>query len=229
VAQGTFRGSSFPTNDYAWVETNSNWNTLPNVNNYSGGTVAVAGSQVAAIGSSVCRSGRTSGWRCGTIQARNVTVNYAQGPVYEMTQTSACAEGGDSGGSYISGNQAQGVTSGGSGNCSSGGTTFFQPINEILNVYGLTLKTSGGGGTGVVFYQDINFGGSASGAKARGNYASLPGDIPNDWMSSLRIPAGWTVQAYEHINYGGAVCTFTGNTAWVGSGCNDKMSSFRIY
>jgi len=141
VAQGTFRGSSFPTNDYAWVETNGSWNTLPNVNNYAGGSVNVTGSQVAGVGSSVCRSGRTTGWRCGTVQALNVTINYAQGPVYEATQTSACAEGGDSGGSFISGSQAQGVTSGGSGNCSFGGTTFFQPVNETLSRYGLTLVT----------------------------------------------------------------------------------------
>jgi hypothetical protein len=90
----------------------------------------------------------------------------------------------------------------------------------------------GGGGpgpTGVTFFQHINYGGAASGVKARGNYATLPGDVPNDWMSSLRVPAGWTVEAYEHINFGGAVCTYRGDTAWVGSGCNDKMSSFRIY
>jgi hypothetical protein len=53
-----------------------------------------------------------------------------------------CAEGGDSGGSFITGDQAQGVTSGGYGNCSSGGRTWFQPINEILRAYGLTLLTA---------------------------------------------------------------------------------------
>jgi streptogrisin C len=94
----------------------------------------------------VCRSGRTTGWRCGTILGRNETVNYPQGAVSGLTRSNACAEGGDSGGSWISGNQAQGVTSGGSGNCSSGGTTWFQPVNEILGVYGLTLVTTGGGG-----------------------------------------------------------------------------------
>ncbi|CAM5324764.1 Serine protease OS=Streptomyces microflavus OX=1919 GN=Smic_34700 PE=3 SV=1 [Streptomyces microflavus] len=62
-----------------------------------------------------------------------------------MTRTSVCAEPGDSGGSYISGSQAQGVTSGGSGNCSSGGTTYFQPLLPALRAYGLTLATSGGG------------------------------------------------------------------------------------
>jgi streptogrisin C len=41
----------------------------------------------------------------------------------------------------VSGTQAQGVTSGGSGDCSAGGTTFFQPVNEILSVYGVSLIT----------------------------------------------------------------------------------------
>ncbi|WNG50207.1 hypothetical protein F0U60_43325 [Archangium minus] len=150
VAQGTVRGSSFPGNDYGWVQVNASWTSQPWVNNYAGGNVGVAGSQEAAVGSSVCRSGSTTGWRCGTIQAKNVTVNYSNGPVYGLTQTNACAEGGDSGGSWISGDQAQGVTSGGSGNCSTGGTTFFQPLNPILSVYGLSLTTSGSGGRAIV-------------------------------------------------------------------------------
>lgn len=148
VAQGTFRGSSFPGNDYAWVQTNGNWTSQPWVNNYSGGNVVVAGSNDAAVGSSICRSGRTTGWRCGTLQGRNETINYAQGSVSGLSRSNACAEPGDSGGSWISGNQAQGVTSGGTGNCSSGGTMWFQPVNEILSVYGLSLTTSGGGSSG---------------------------------------------------------------------------------
>ncbi|NUT33928.1 MAG: hypothetical protein HOV79_12730 [Hamadaea sp.] len=154
VSQGTFAGSSFPGNDYAWVRTNSSWTPRPWVNNYAGGNVAVAGSAEAAVGSSICRSGRTTGWRCGTVQAKNVTVNYSGSLVYGLTQTSACAEGGDSGGAYISGNQAQGVTSGGSGNCSSGGTTFFQPVNEILGAYGLSLTTTGGSTSRIIGWQN---------------------------------------------------------------------------
>ncbi|MGJ9423102.1 S1 family peptidase [Aeromicrobium sp. CF3.5] len=137
---GSFAGSSFPGNDYAFVRTSETTRAV--VNNYSGGTVAVRGSSSAPIGSSICRSGSTTGWRCGTIQARNSTVNYAEGSVSGLIRTTACAEGGDSGGSALSGNQAQGVTSGGSGNCTVGGTTYFQPVGEILNAYGLTLKTS---------------------------------------------------------------------------------------
>jgi streptogrisin C len=148
MAQGTFRDSVFPGNDYAWVQVNGGWTPQPWVNNYGGGNVPVAGSQEAGIGASVCRSGRTTGWRCGVIEAKNVTVSYPQGAVYGLTQSNACAEGGDSGGSWISGDQAQGTTSGGSGNCSTGGTTFFQPINATLSRFGLSLVTTGGGGGG---------------------------------------------------------------------------------
>ncbi|MET8053026.1 ricin-type beta-trefoil lectin domain protein [Streptosporangium sp. NPDC005286] len=147
VSQGTFAGSSFPGNDYAWVRTNGNWTPRPWVNNYGGGNVSVAGSQEAVVGASICRSGRTTGWRCGVIQAKNVTVNYSGSLVYGLTQTTACAEGGDSGGAWITGDQAQGITSGGSGNCSTGGNTFYQPVNEVLGAYGLTLTTTGSGNT----------------------------------------------------------------------------------
>ncbi|UXY39232.1 S1 family peptidase [Streptomyces albidocamelliae] len=140
---GTFQGSSFPDNDYAWVSVGSGWWTVPVVLGW--GQVSdqlVRGSNVAPPGSSICRSGSTSHWHCGTVLALNETVNYSQGAVHEVTKTSVCAEPGDSGGSFISGDQAQGVTSGGWGNCSGGGETWFQPVNEILNRYGLTLHTA---------------------------------------------------------------------------------------
>ncbi|KOX34116.1 serine protease [Saccharothrix sp. NRRL B-16348] len=142
VSQGSFAGSSFPGNDYAWVRTNSSWTSTPYVNRYNGSNVTVTGSTSAAVGAAICRSGSTTGWRCGTVQAKNSTVNYPQGTVSGLTRTNACAEPGDSGGSWVAGSgysQAQGVTSGGSGNCSSGGTTYFQPVGEILSAYGLSL------------------------------------------------------------------------------------------
>ncbi|CCK28108.1 Streptogrisin-C [Streptomyces davaonensis JCM 4913] len=142
VAQGTFQASVFPGNDMAWVAVNSNWTATPNV---VGSGVQVAGSTQAMVGASVCRSGSTTGWHCGTVQQLNTSVQYQEGTVSGVTRTSVCAEPGDSGGSFISGSQAQGVTSGGSGNCTSGGTTYFQPINPILQSYGLTLKTTSSG------------------------------------------------------------------------------------
>ncbi|KAG9191880.1 hypothetical protein G6011_10614 [Alternaria panax] len=136
---GTFSGSSFPGNDYAFVRAASGNTYAGLVNNYSGGTIRVAGSTAAATGASICRSGSTTGVYCGTVRAIGASVTYAEGRVTGLTQTNVCAEPGDSGGSWYSGSQAQGVTSGGSGNCRSGGTTYFQPVNEILSAYGLTL------------------------------------------------------------------------------------------
>lgn len=142
-AIGNFQGSSFPGDDYAWVNVANGWWTVPVVIGW--GTVSdqlVRGSNEAPIGASICRSGSTTHWHCGNVLAKNETVNYSQGAVHQMTKTSVCAEGGDSGGSFISGDQAQGVTSGGWGNCSGGGETWYQPVNEILNRYGLTLHTA---------------------------------------------------------------------------------------
>ncbi|NJQ05155.1 S1 family peptidase [Streptomyces lonarensis] len=141
VSQGTFRGSWFPGRDMAWVAVNSNWTPTSLVRN-SGSGVRVTGSTQATVGSSICRSGSTTGWRCGTIQQHNTSVTYPQGTITGVTRTSACAQPGDSGGSFVSGTQAQGVTSGGSGNCTFGGTTFHQPVNPILSQYGLTLVRS---------------------------------------------------------------------------------------
>ncbi|MEV2256432.1 carbohydrate-binding protein [Streptomyces sp. NPDC050147] len=148
VAQGTFQASIFPGRDMAWVATNSQWTATPYVKGQGGQRVGVGGSTQSPVGASICRSGSTTGWHCGTIQQHNTSVTYPEGTISGVTRTTVCAEPGDSGGSYISGSQAQGVTSGGSGNCRSGGTTYHQPINPLLQQFGLTLKTTGGGDPG---------------------------------------------------------------------------------
>jgi streptogrisin C len=146
---GAASGSSFPTNDYGRITVSSSSAVQTAlVDRYSSGSdVTVAGSSAAGTGAAVCRSGSTTGWRCGSITQTNATVCYSQGCVYQTIRTNVCAEPGDSGGSLVtspgSGTrvQAQGMTSGGSGNCSSGGTTYFQPVNEALSAYGLSLVT----------------------------------------------------------------------------------------
>ncbi|WP_329086756.1 MULTISPECIES: S1 family peptidase [unclassified Streptosporangium] len=141
VAQGIFQASIFPLHDFAWIAVNKDWTPRPVVNSGSGATVNVAGSRVAIEGASVCRSGSATGWHCGAIRQRNASVVYSQGTVSELTRTTVCAEPGDSGGSFIAIDQAQGVTSGGFGDCGAGGVTYFQPVNEILTTYGLSLVT----------------------------------------------------------------------------------------
>ncbi|MCP3011820.1 S1 family peptidase [Nocardiopsis dassonvillei] len=140
---GTFQNSVFPGNDAAFVRGTSNFTLTNLVSRYnSGGYQSVTGTSQAPAGSAVCRSGSTTGWHCGTIQARNQTVRYPQGTVYSLTRTNVCAEPGDSGGSFISGSQAQGVTSGGSGNCSVGGTTYYQEVTPMINSWGVRIRTS---------------------------------------------------------------------------------------
>jgi streptogrisin C len=144
---GTVVASTFPGDaDFGVVEITGDFTPQPFVDDFQGNALPVAGSTEAPIGSPICRSGSTTGLQCGKIIAKNQTVNYPEGAVTGLTQTDACAEGGDSGGSWLVGDQAQGVTSGGSGDCTAGGETFFQPITEILDENNLTLVTTAAGG-----------------------------------------------------------------------------------
>ena len=140
---GSFKSSFFGgSGDGAHVEFLSGHSVSATVAGYN---QPVRGKTVAPEGAAVCRSGRTTGLKCGTILKYNQTVNYPEATINGLTSVKVCAEGGDSGGSFISGDQAQGVLSGGNysckGNQASLATSYFQPIAEILGGT-LTLKTS---------------------------------------------------------------------------------------
>lgn len=123
-------GSSFPGNDYALVR-------------YDNASLSHPGGFTAAdayIGESVKRTGSTTGTHSGTVTALDVTVHYSGGgTVRGMIQTNVCAEPGDSGGPLYDGSKALGITSGGSGNCRTGGTTFYQPVPEALAKYNVSV------------------------------------------------------------------------------------------
>ncbi|MBP2475085.1 streptogrisin C [Crossiella equi] len=148
-------------NDFAEVTVDAaNWTLQPVVSTHDGGAVTVKGSTEAAVGASLCKSGSTSKWTCGVVTARNVTVKYGQIDgstitVRGLVQHNACVEPGDSGGSNVSGDQAQGITSGaklfdanGDGRNDSclakrgeESVSWYQPVNEVLKTYRLTLAT----------------------------------------------------------------------------------------
>jgi hypothetical protein len=140
---GTIGGCVFPgIADMSYIRTVPGTVLSNLINTYNGGYGgAITGSTVGAVGATVCHASQTSGIHCGTIRALGATVNYSQGRVTGLTMTNVCSDPGDSGSPFFSGTQAQGVTSGGSGNCNTGGITYFQPVNEILSTYGLTLFT----------------------------------------------------------------------------------------
>ncbi|MER8096693.1 S1 family peptidase [Streptomyces goshikiensis] len=133
---GSTVGSSFPTNDYGLVKYASNTPVPPG----TVGSQDITSAVDPTLNMSVTRRGSTTGIHSGTVTGLNATVNYGGGDiVYGMIRTNVCAEPGDSGGPLYSGARAVGLTSGGSGNCSSGGTTFFQPVVEALSAYGVSV------------------------------------------------------------------------------------------
>lgn len=132
--------SSFPGDDYGLVKYTADVDHPSEVNLYNGSAQAISGAAEATVGMDVTRSGSTTQVHDGTVTGLDATVNYGNGDIVNgLIQTDVCAEPGDSGGSLFSGSSAIGLTSGGSGDCSSGGQTFFQPVTEALSATGTSI------------------------------------------------------------------------------------------
>jgi S1-C subfamily serine protease len=129
--------ATFPGKDYALVRYAASY-AVDSAG--SAGTVNIASAANAFVGESVTRDGSTTGIHSGRVTALNVTVRYqGGGTVRGLIQTTVCAEPGDSGGPLYDGTKAIGLTSGGSGDCRTGGTTFFQPVVAALQAYGVQV------------------------------------------------------------------------------------------
>ncbi|MFI5841742.1 S1 family peptidase [Catenuloplanes sp. NPDC051500] len=101
------------------------------VNRYNGTLQPITTFGTAFVGQQVQRAGSTTGLRGGTVTALNATVNYAEGTVYGLIRTTVCAEAGDSGGPLFAATVGLGLTSGGSGNCTTGGISYFAPVTPL--------------------------------------------------------------------------------------------------
>ncbi|GEB53016.1 MULTISPECIES: S1 family peptidase [Streptomyces] len=129
----------FPGNDYGIAMYTGEVDHPSEVNLYDGGTQAISGAADAEVGQKVTRSGSTTQVHDGTVKAVDASVSYPEGTVDGLIQTDVCAEPGDSGGSLFAGDKALGLTSGGSGDCSSGGETYFQPVPAALDALGAEI------------------------------------------------------------------------------------------
>lgn len=92
------------------------------------------------------------------------------------------------------------------------------------------VTPSGSSPDTATFYEDANYSGKAV-SLAKGSYTVAQMEaagIRNDTMTSLKVPAGWTVEAYQDGNFDGTKWTYTADSPNVGS-ANDRMSSVRIY
>ncbi|MFC7303849.1 S1 family peptidase [Streptomyces monticola] len=131
---------SFPGDDFAVLRyTNTSVSYPGEVSLGPAGVRDITGAAAPSVGQGVCRTGGATGYRCGTVRSLNVTVSYPEGTVYGLFQATLCADPGDGHGPAFSGTKALGLAAGASGNCASGGSSFYQPVTEALSAHGLTL------------------------------------------------------------------------------------------
>lgn len=145
VDQAVFPGQG----DFALVTYDDPATQAPSEVDVGDQTVAISQAAEATVGQQVFRMGSTTGLADGQVLGLNATVNYPEGTVTGLIQTDVCAEPGDSGGSmFTQDGLAIGLTSGGSGDCTNGGETFFQPVTTALEAVGATLGDAGAAGAG---------------------------------------------------------------------------------
>ncbi|MER5748768.1 S1 family peptidase [Streptomyces sp. NPDC002088] len=163
VDQAVFPGDG----DFSLVKYDDPNTQAPSDVNIGGGqTVQILQAAEATVGAQVFRMGSTTGLNDGQVLGLDATVNYPEGTVTGLIQTNVCAEPGDSGGSlFTQDGSAVGLTSGGSGDCTAGGETFFQPVTTALTATGATLGDAGAGA-----------GDQAGGDQAGGEEAGAGGD-----------------------------------------------------
>lgn len=150
--------------------------------------VRITGSGDPAVGQRVFRSGSTSGLRDGEVTALNATVNYPEGTVTGLIETNVCAEPGDSGGPMFSEGVALGVTSGGSGDCASGGTTFFQPVTKAMAALNVKLIVAAQNGQGTAPAPSASQGAGAPGDASPGSSAPVTGEDAATLLARLADP-----------------------------------------
>ncbi|MFF9201800.1 S1 family peptidase [Streptomyces sp. NPDC014986] len=181
---GTTVGRSFPGDDYSLIA-------------YAGGRAGEGAGLVAVgdgkgvritgvadpeVGRRIFRSGSTTGLRDGEVTALDATVNYPEGTVSGLIESDVCAEPGDSGGPMFSEGIALGVTSGGSGDCREGGTTYFQPVTKALTRLGVRLVVAPGADGGAPAPSPAPSeapGAAAPGAATPGSSAPVRGIVPD--------------------------------------------------
>ncbi|WP_399142500.1 S1 family peptidase [Streptomyces sp. NBUA17] len=179
---GTVDQAVFPgEGDFALVTYDDPATEAPSEVNLGDQTLQISGAAEATVGEQVFRMGSTTGLADGQVLGLDATVNYPEGTVSGLIQTDVCAEPGDSGGSlFTQDGLAIGLTSGGSGDCTAGGETFFQPVTTALEAVGATLGDGAGDGAGEQPGGEEAGGAGAGGDGAGGGDAVGGGDKAGD-------------------------------------------------
>jgi len=160
----------------------------------------------------------------------NKLIYLVDGDIFNTTQSDQAATDLISYANYIVANNAVGV---GAYRMSRdfGNTPPFAVTRHAIQI----MNPAGGNNTvGVVMYQDINYGGAATGVITKGNYTLsqlVTHGFVNDWASSIKIPSGWTVTMYKDDNFSGTSWVLTANTpnfVNLTPNANDVVSSVKI-
>ncbi|GAA1891895.1 S1 family peptidase [Asanoa iriomotensis] len=125
-----------PSRDTALIRYTNTTIVKPSAVNTYPGLQPITAFGMGAVGSRVYRSG-PNGLRAGSITAVNVTVNYADGTVTGLIRTNICSQPGDSGGPLFAGTTGIGITSGGSGSCTTGGVSYYASAQVAGTSYGV--------------------------------------------------------------------------------------------
>ncbi|UED84423.1 S1 family peptidase [Streptomyces profundus] len=129
----------FPGSSWSVVRYTNPDLEYPSELNGGGQPVRITGAASPSVGQSACRYGSTTGIHCGTVTGVNQTIAFPDGTVNGLFTTNICAEPGDQGGPVHAASTALGILVGGSGNCASGGQTYYQPVSPVLAAAGLSV------------------------------------------------------------------------------------------
>ncbi|QNE23178.1 hypothetical protein F1D05_27040 [Kribbella qitaiheensis] len=202
--------------------TEAGWTISPAVNTWGQPAVTVTGSADAIVGDAVCHSGNTApNWECGTVTAVNQSIDYGSVVIDGLSTTNACSEGGDSGGAWVRGDKAVGLHSGGNSSCVANdpGNSVFQPVNEALAKWNLTLLVGDGGPGDPTDTQAPTVPGNLRSTGTTSDSASLAWDASTDNTG---------VTGYDVYNGATLATTVTGTTATVSGLSADTSYSFTV-
>jgi predicted alpha-1,6-mannanase (GH76 family) len=207
------------------------------------GRVEAENGQKYGTGRNESASSASGGQLVGSIDKAGAGVEFRNvAAAGSLTFRTASANNGAKLGLYINGSKTRDVSFPNTGNWNS---TFVDTTVAVSVLDGATIKLQfdsgdvaanidylsfSGSSSAATFYADADYSGTA-GSLAKGNYTVAQMEaagITNDTMSSLKVPAGWTVEVFQNGNFDGTAWTYTSDNPNVGS-ANDQMSSIRIH
>jgi hypothetical protein len=94
--------------------------------------IPISAAGTSFVGQSVKEMSPVTGLHSGTVTALNATVTFPEGTMTGLVRSTLCPDTGGTGTPVFSGSTGLSMVVGGAGNCTSGGTTYSQPIAPLL-------------------------------------------------------------------------------------------------